>query len=103
MKPLLFPLRSKRAQTGRSTNDDTLGRGMDLALTVLLFLGIGYALDQWLGLFPLFTITLVVFAAVGSFARLMYTYQATMEHLEAERRSARGSVQLTRSALEEAA
>ena len=59
---------------------------MDIALTMLVFLGVGYGLDRWLGLFPVFTITLVVFAAIGAFVRLKYTYDAAMEQLEAERR-----------------
>lgn len=57
---------------------------MDVALTLLVFLGLGWAVDAWLGLFPVFTIGLVVFAAVGTFIRLKYTYNATMERLEAE-------------------
>jgi hypothetical protein len=58
---------------------------MDVALTLAVFLGIGWAIDAWLGIFPVFTIGLVVFAAVGTFIRLKYTYDATMERLEAER------------------
>ena len=46
-------------------------------------------LDSWLGVFPLFTIVLVVVAAVGAFVRLKYVYDATMERLEAERRASR--------------
>lgn len=98
MKLLIDTLRLRRAQrpadrpaesaAPRSTGDDTLGRGMDVALTLLVFLGIGWALDAWLGIFPLFTISLVVFAAVGTFIRLKYVYDATMERLEAERLAA---------------
>lgn len=92
MKPLLFKIRSGRAPGAeRVSADDTLGRGMDLALTLLLFLGFGYALDRWLGLFPLFSITLVVLASVGMFVRMRYTYEATMQRLEAERNAARGA------------
>jgi hypothetical protein len=57
---------------------------MDVALTLAVFLGIGWAIDAWLGIFPVFTIGLVVFAAVGTFVRLKYTYDATMERLEAD-------------------
>lgn len=62
---------------------------MDVALTLLAFLGIGALIDAWLGIFPAFTIGLVVFAAVGTFIRLKYTYDQTMERLEAERLAAR--------------
>ena len=89
MKPLIAQIRSGSAhRTDDSASTDSLGRGMDIALTLLAFLLIGYLVDRWLGLFPTFTITLVLFAAVGTFIRLKYTYDATMERLEAERREA---------------
>ena len=59
---------------------------MDIALTLLVFLGLGALMDRWLGIFPVFTIMLVVGASLGTFVRLKYTYDATMERLEAERR-----------------
>ena len=74
-----------------TNNDSNLARGMDIALTLLVFLVAGYLLDRWLGLFPIFTITLTVFAAVGTFVRLKYTYDAEMERLEAERRELRAA------------
>lgn len=90
MKPLLVKIRSQRAPDApRVTTDDNLGRGMEIALTLLLFLAIGWGLDRWLGVFPLFTITLVLIASVGMFVRLKYTYDAAMERLEAERRAGR--------------
>lgn len=75
----------ERSLASSPAGSDSLGRGMDVALTLLVFLGIGWAIDAWLGVFPLFTVGLVVFAAVGTFIRLKYTYDATMERLEAER------------------
>jgi F0F1-type ATP synthase assembly protein I len=96
MKLLFTNVRIGRAQTddaparpaGAGRSDDSLGRGMDVALTLLVFLGLGWLLDRWLGLFPLFTVSLVVFAAVGSFVRMKYVYDAAMERLEAERAAA---------------
>jgi hypothetical protein len=86
MKPLLVKIHSRRAPDApRPSADDNVGRGMEMALTVMLFLGIGYGLDAWLGIFPVLTIALVLFAAVGMFVRMKYTYDATMEQLEAER------------------
>ncbi len=67
--------------------DDTLGRGMDLALVVLLFLGIGYLVDRWLGTQPLFMIVLLLLAVVGQFVSMRYRYEARMQQLEAERRA----------------
>jgi ATP synthase protein I len=74
--------------TPRVRPDDTLGHGMEAALTILLFLGIGYGLDRWLGTMPLLTIVLVLFAAVGTFVKLKYSYEARMRVLEDERRAA---------------
>jgi F0F1-type ATP synthase assembly protein I len=58
---------------------------MDVALTVLLFFGIGYALDRWLGTTPGFMIGMTVLASVGFFASFKYRYDARMQQLEAER------------------
>ena len=67
----------------------TLGRGMDFALVVLVFLGVGYGLDRLLGTRPLFMIGLVIFSVVGQFIKMYYEYTATMEALEAERAQSR--------------
>ena len=92
MKPLLHIVRPNSAHNADpQASSDSLGRGMDIALTLGVFLGLGYLIDRWLGLFPTFTITLVLFAAIGTFIRLKYTYDATMERLEAERRASRRS------------
>ena len=69
---------------------DSLGRGMDVALTLLVFLALGWLLDRWLGTAPVFMIVLTVVAAVGQFVRMKYVYDAHMERLEAERRAGRG-------------
>jgi hypothetical protein len=88
----LRPGRSaERSLAGSPAGSDSLGRGMDVALTLGAFLGIGWLIDAWLGVFPAFTIGLVVFAAVGTFIRLKYTYDRTMERLEAERLAARAA------------
>ena len=54
MKPLLFKIRSSRAPVRRSARPPPtlFGRGMDMALTVLVFLLIGWAVDRWLGTKP---------------------------------------------------
>ncbi len=76
----LFPTNLRVSRT-----DDSFGRGMDVALTVLLFFGIGFAIDRWLGTTPLFMIVMTVLASVGFFASFKYRYDARMEQLEAER------------------
>jgi ATP synthase protein I len=58
---------------------------MDLALSILVFLGIGYGLDRWLGTKPWFMVGMVLLVAVGQFVKLKYDYEGTMQRLEAER------------------
>lgn len=71
--------------------DDTIGRGMDMALVVALFLGIGYLVDRWLGTQPIFMIVLLFLAVIGQFVSMRYRYEARMQQLEAERRAAAGA------------
>jgi F0F1-type ATP synthase assembly protein I len=68
----------------RVSSDDQVGRGMDAALLMGLFLGLGYLLDRWLGTSPVFMIVLVLLGAIGVFLKLKYRYEATMRgHEEA--------------------
>ncbi len=76
----LFPPPVRRP---RPSNDDSLGQGMDIALTLALFFGIGLALDRWLGTTPWLMITCSVLAAVGFFAKFKYRYDARMDEHEA--------------------
>jgi ATP synthase protein I len=78
----------KLIPTTRVTNDDPLGHGMEVALTIVVFLALGWLLDRWLGTSPWFIIGFVVFAAVGSFVKLRYTYEARMRQHEEERAQA---------------
>ena len=74
-----------RKQTHR---DATIGRGMDMALMTLLFLGVGYVLDRVFDTKPVLMITLVVLAIAGEIARFYYAYAEQMKHHEAERAAA---------------
>jgi F0F1-type ATP synthase assembly protein I len=74
-----------RQNTRAPRSDDSFGRGMDIALSVALFFGIGFFLDRWLGTTPIFMIVLTVLAVFGFFISLKYRYNAHMEQLEAER------------------
>ncbi len=65
--------------------NDNVGRGMDSALVMLVFLGIGYALDRWFGTRPVFMVVFAVLGGVGSFVRVAAGYSARMTALEAER------------------
>jgi F0F1-type ATP synthase assembly protein I len=68
--------------------DDKIGKGIDVALVTLAFLGIGYALDRWLDTKPLFMVGLVVLGLIGEFLRFWYDYDARMKVHEAQRASA---------------
>ena len=82
MKLLPSPSTARRALRG----DDSLGRGMDAALTLLLFFGLGLVVDRWLGTAPVLTILTSVLAVVGLFLAWKARYTAQMETLEAKRR-----------------
>ncbi|WP_205528759.1 AtpZ/AtpI family protein [Desertimonas flava] len=75
-------------QPRAGASSDSLGRGMDAVITLVVFLGIGWLLDRWLGTTPWFMIGLFLLAGVGTFIIMKARYTATMEALEAERRSA---------------
>lgn len=62
--------------------DDSLGHGMDAALTVLAFFGVGFLLDRWLGTTPWLMIACSMVAAVGVFLAWKARYTARMEQLE---------------------
>ena len=61
---------------------------MEAAVTLVLFLGLGYLLDRWLGTTPWFMVILVSLAGVGVFVIMKAKYMARMEQLEAQRREA---------------
>jgi ATP synthase protein I len=69
--------------------DDNIGRGMDLALVTLVFLGVGYVLDRVFDTKPVFMIVMFVLAIVGLTMRMWYGYDAKMRVLEAERDAGR--------------
>jgi F0F1-type ATP synthase assembly protein I len=70
--------------TGKHT-DDKIGKGIDVALVTLTFLGVGWVLDRWLGTKPWFMIGLVMLGLIGEFVRFWYDYDARMKVLEAQR------------------
>jgi F0F1-type ATP synthase assembly protein I len=80
----LLPSPSFARRTMRA--DDSLGRAMEAAFTLLAFFGIGYALDRWLGTTPLLMIVFSVLAALLLFYAWKARYTAQMEELEAQRR-----------------
>jgi F0F1-type ATP synthase assembly protein I len=85
----LLPSQEKIAEAQRS--GQTLGRGMDFALVVLVAVGFGYVLDRWLGTRPGFMIGLFVLSVVAQFVKMYYEYKVTMEAHEAQRAEAASS------------
>ena len=65
--------------------DDNVGRGIEMALVVAVFLGLGYLLDRWLGTKPIFMIVLFLFAVAGEMVKMWLGYDAKMRKHEAER------------------
>jgi hypothetical protein len=57
---------------------DTLARAFEFAVTPLIFGFIGHLLDRWLGMSPVLTITLALFAVAGMSVKLYYAYAADM-------------------------
>jgi F0F1-type ATP synthase assembly protein I len=59
-----------------------LQRAFELALTPAIIGGLGYLLDRWLGLVPVFTIVFFLVAMAGLMARMWYGYDARMKEHE---------------------
>jgi F0F1-type ATP synthase assembly protein I len=70
-----------------ATSGDSLGRGAEMAISVLVFCVIGLLLDAIVGTTPTITIALVVFSLVGNFVRMYYQYKAAMDVQLAQRLS----------------
>ena len=67
------------------TAESNVGRGIEFALGIAIFLGIGYALDRWLGTRPVFMICFFLLGVVGQFAAMWYRYEEAMTAHDAER------------------
>ena len=64
---------------------DGFSRAMDLAITPVLSGVLGYALDRWLGIVPVFTLVMFTSAVVWLFVRIWREYDAEMQRQESER------------------
>ncbi len=62
---------------------DGFTRAFEMALTPAVFGGLGYLLDRWIGVLPVFTILLFLTAVFGQFVKMYYTYDARMKAHEA--------------------
>jgi len=70
---------------------DESARGIELAVTPVVFGGFGWLVDGGLGTGPWLTLGFAAFALVGTIAKLWFTYDAEMRELETTSRWARGS------------
>ena len=92
-----FPKKLVPKKALESGITDTLGRGPEMALSVLVFTVVGLTIDSQVGTMPIVTIALVVFSVVGNFIRMYYTYDVRMKALEEQRSSASKAHQHERS------
>ncbi|MSZ54676.1 MAG: hypothetical protein F2595_00245 [Actinobacteria bacterium] len=65
--------------------DAGISQGTEIVGSVVVFLGIGFGIDKWLGTTPVFMICLVLFAVVAQFVKMYYVYNSAMRHLEEKR------------------
>ena len=76
----------------RVDTQDSLGLGIEAAIIVVLFLGLGYGLDRLFGTVPVLMIVFTVLGAVGLFAKWKYRYDERMNELESERAADRSNI-----------
>ena len=90
----MTPLRLVPEPRSARPQDSAFANGVEIAVTLALFVGGGLWLDSRLGTTPWVTVAAAVFALVGQFVRTYYSYNSRMGDLEAERRelSDRGTV-----------
>ena len=82
----LLPTQPRVKQTPANT-EDSVGLGIEAAVIIALFLGVGYVLDRIFSTTPIFMIVMTLLGAIGLFAKLKYRYDDRMEQHEAERRA----------------
>ncbi|NBY44956.1 MAG: AtpZ/AtpI family protein [Acidimicrobiia bacterium] len=81
----LLPTRKPVARTATSSHD-SLGRGVEIAVSVGVFFVIGLMLDNAFETKPLLIIVCTLFSLLGSFARLWFVYGVDMQRQENKRR-----------------
>ena len=69
--------------------DDNVGRGIELVIGIVVFLGLGWLLDRWLGTKPIFMIAFFLFAVAGHMVKMWVGYDRKMRQHEAELKAKR--------------
>jgi hypothetical protein len=62
-----------------TTFGEALAYAFEFAITPVLFAGLGWLLDQWLGTAPILTVVLAGFAFIGVCLRTAYRYKEKVE------------------------
>ncbi|MPY93250.1 MAG: hypothetical protein GEV08_09335 [Acidimicrobiia bacterium] len=73
---------SQRRELSRDLNRQS--GSFELALVPLIFGGLGWLVDRWLGVMPLFTLVLLVVGAIGVVTSLWIGYDRDMRRHEEE-------------------
>lgn len=73
--------------------DTTIASGLESGIVLVLFVGLGYVLDSWLGTKPIFTLGLFVLGAIGLFYKFKAAYTIRMDAYDAERRDRNAALQ----------
>jgi hypothetical protein len=76
---------------------DGMARAFEFALTPAIFCGLGYAIDRWLGIVPVFSIILFLVSVAGMFAKTWYAYEARMREEDAAAPWAKGTAAAPKS------
>jgi F0F1-type ATP synthase assembly protein I len=63
---------------------NALSLGIEFALGPVIFGGMGWGVDRWLGTSPVFTVLLALVGVVAAFVRTWFRYDAEMKVKEAE-------------------
>lgn len=71
----------------RVNTEDSVGLGIEAAVILALFLGLGFLVDRLAGTMPIFMIVMTLVGAVGLFAKMKYRYDDRMDELDAQRRT----------------
>ena len=80
-----MPPRSHKPALNELLGDES-ARGIEIAVTPLVFGGLGWLLDGRLGTGPWITLGFAAFALVATVAKMWFTYDAEMRQLEASSR-----------------
>ena len=69
----------------RVNTEDSLGLGIEVAVILAMFFGLGFVADRILGTTPIFMIIMTFVGAIGLFVKFKYRYDDRMNELEAQR------------------